>query len=1394
MSYQSKKLWDEVLDNLDPKYANEAAELFGKQIGADDEEYGELVPVQAQRLQPVQSKKRIIGSIVGFAAAAAVLAISVVTAVRYVKNDDIVDSDANDSIVSEYDVTTEAITYKNILDDIELPTEPSLYSEDYSIYEKYFCGRWRNALSASAAERDNIYYVGYAASDNVIFGDYYRGFGNDLIGFYEDEHGAYMSSFDFMNDDPDEVFRALIVFAPADDPDTLYLFCDYPSDSENRTVAPDTVYVRDGEYTEENSSALNYFGIRKLCKEMGIDPERLLCDISYDEEDIRQTQYEGVLSPRGCNIIINDRSDNRLEYAMSCMLGQNQYFYNTVITKENGEWSEPVLADKVMPFNLYDSDLIYEIPENTGEKDYSILEEYFFGEWDWQVVEGQGSGTVSVMYSDGNIVGKKLSGVSSVPRNSDGKIAGEELRGDLISVFRNDEGAYAFMDDGAVYFVPENSRQLMYYIWGDEPGQYMIYRLGYCATAESRDFYGELTELGRSRLFETLGDGFEKCYNNFIEYSPVFEMNGAYWTPMTEEPFICAAEVSDNRVALVQKYYEDGGESTASCVVVFEKNGGEWEYTDTYYDLDYDYTTLVNSDYNDNDDDMFELYEDIFIGEWICDNDVIYNNRVVFSYSEEPYGMRTPYKGDTGYYFSRIDGGAGELYYIPYSDTDTMYFYNEGVLLYDDSTFGYSTKKREYSWKYSRSETRFDTELHDMMTLGSFGREKLFDMVGEDFRNEFRSVYNMDYIIDHNGVSWSSGLQGTLYLPSFDPVLVSMDDEHIVISQTYIQSYLFDDGHYDDAAFEKGTLKNFILTFTKQDGVWTGNISDAGESVDMTISFEMDMSIFPHFMGSWSDGETSYILDYYRDFCEPYVSWITGFEETDSMWLMLVHRVSAGYNSPVIPDETGDTLFVIEKDDPDTVKLYRYEDSLPTGDPQRIFTRTGTVDTSLPDRGYISIYGLYALMDMMDTDGSLERVMREYCFDGSITAAGGETLYADPNQTSKPEYVILERSYDKIKLATTFYNDNKTTAYDYIVTFGMSYGSYYGEQWHLSAYEPAIYGLDGAEKVMCLNRDLSYYAFNKESDGTHLYYYDQFDNIFYELDEEVRGNAVYVMDDSDLRYGSNLFVAETVSGAEIADIESWVIRRYVDGKVHDVDSRLGGYYAEIPENAAVTMVMRGGYLVVKFEYDGGERGLVYYPSDISFTPIMVSDYIEILDDGFVIREDGEPKTYTADGALENVLPLLKKRADSAWSTLVMSTDQLNPSMNGLPIEKDGMTYYPTDNPLFPTYTSFENYLKDAFTDEFAEELLDNCNVITWHGYDLYAVAGGRGGDITVAEVRESEPRYIDVNTAEIVVDVYRRTDMDTENWVMGDEPSETYSLYLEMTDEGWRFSNYYQPY
>ena len=37
--------------------------------------------------------------------------------------------------------------------------------------------------------------------------------------------------------------------------------------------------------------------------------------------------------------------------------------------------------------------------------------------------------------------------------------------------------------------------------------------------------------------------------------------------------------------------------------------------------------------------------------------------------------------------------------------------------------------------------------------------------------------------------------------------------------------------------------------------------------------------------------------------------------------------------SDVIPISSGDVLFAIEKSDPDTVKIYRYADALPSGEP-----------------------------------------------------------------------------------------------------------------------------------------------------------------------------------------------------------------------------------------------------------------------------------------------------------------------------------------------------------------------------------------------------------------------------------------------------------------------------
>ena len=197
----------------------------------------------------------------------------------------------------------------------------------------------------------------------------------------------------------------------------------------------------------------------------------------------------------------------------------------------------------------------------------------------------------------------------------------------------------------------------------------------------------------------------------------------------------------------------------------------------------------------------------------------------------------------------------------------------------------------------------------------------------------------------------------------------------------------------------------------------------------------------------------------------------------------------------------------------------------------KTFTRTEKLDTAFPDRGYISIYGLYALIDIID-DSGFESAVKEYCFTGSITAPGGQTLYADPSEISKPEYVILENDFYKVKLATTFYSENKGKAYDYVVTFINGYSGYSGNNWHVHAYEPAIYGLADADKIPLDSG--SYYAFNDESDGTHLYFFDSSDSIIYELDEAA-DNAVYALN------GNDLFVLKPVD-------EESLLTRYINGK------------------------------------------------------------------------------------------------------------------------------------------------------------------------------------------------------------------------------------------------------
>ena len=453
MSYQSKKLWDEVLDKIDHKYANEAAELFGREfsVSEEDNEYGVLVPIEAKKLPLIQSKRRFIGSIAGFVAAAAVLALSVGAAVRYVKKDSIIQSGPKDSSVSDENPIT---INENLFADIMIPVDPALYSEDYSIYEEYFCGRWKQ--SAGMMEyynsRNRAYNIGYAPSDSCLFSNktYWL---NESIGFYEDGQGAYMADFSYREDGG--VSNAEIVYSPVGDSDTLYLYTvSYAGDREP-IQNPEKIFVRDGDYAEENLGALNYLGVRKLCGEMGIDLELLYKSMRYDNDGLRLVHQDGASILASDGVILNYLGEDRLEFAVKCaVVGNETTFYNVSVTKENGEWGGPVLADYTEAPVLLDR-----IPENTEVIDRDILEEYFLGEWrrDGLLNDKDSSSTSDNMSSFDNIAVM----YSDFERES-------EIPG-FVSVFRGDEGAFAYTVDGAVCFVPENDRQLMYLFADGDP-------------------------------------------------------------------------------------------------------------------------------------------------------------------------------------------------------------------------------------------------------------------------------------------------------------------------------------------------------------------------------------------------------------------------------------------------------------------------------------------------------------------------------------------------------------------------------------------------------------------------------------------------------------------------------------------------------------------------------------------------------------------------------------------------------------------------------------------------------------------------------------------------------------------------------------------------------------
>lgn len=122
----NKELWDKTLDNINSKYTDSAAEFLTREGNVDEG--------HAEEIKPAQKKRFRLGAVGVFAAAAAVFAVAVGVKL----------AGGNKNEIPTSDGISTALTSTTISTDL------SDYTADYSLYEKYFEGVWKNAAEDSA--------------------------------------------------------------------------------------------------------------------------------------------------------------------------------------------------------------------------------------------------------------------------------------------------------------------------------------------------------------------------------------------------------------------------------------------------------------------------------------------------------------------------------------------------------------------------------------------------------------------------------------------------------------------------------------------------------------------------------------------------------------------------------------------------------------------------------------------------------------------------------------------------------------------------------------------------------------------------------------------------------------------------------------------------------------------------------------------------------------------------------------------------------------------------------------------------------------------------------------------------------------------------------------------
>ena len=356
MNEKNEKLWDDALNGIDPKFTDSAAEsLMRAESGADG---------RARELAVPPKKRSRVPVIVGVCAAAAA-ALAVVVGVRYIGRDNpLVSSDTSDT-------SNTSDTPSNVVN-----TDFSQYGADYSLFDKYFAGVWKNP-----AETENSPY--FVLNDAAELGSIYE----DIL-FYENSGECSMA---LMTEDGRDIYVKR--------DGRLYRY-DYTGGELDKES-----YAQVYDYVEAAPAAnsCGAGGFAKLCgRHEGLAQFMQGAQLSADGELWTRAGTENA------NVRVYSEEDGAITLSAQFTNEESKRYFCLDLTGEDGAWE----IAKVYEYDMAsDTTLLYDPDKDPAYNvaDWDVFESVFAGVW-----ATEDGSSMELSYSQTDLSWERIDGVFKV--------------------------------------------------------------------------------------------------------------------------------------------------------------------------------------------------------------------------------------------------------------------------------------------------------------------------------------------------------------------------------------------------------------------------------------------------------------------------------------------------------------------------------------------------------------------------------------------------------------------------------------------------------------------------------------------------------------------------------------------------------------------------------------------------------------------------------------------------------------------------------------------------------------------------------------------------------------------------------------------------------------------